>query len=454
MNNSSIDEYSTYFKVTDLKSSTHDTIDNLFYSIFKRFIITNFIALIKTYTQLVYEREYFLSWGGTKYFSIEDNFLYIVENKSSYINYFDDSLKTNVKFNFFIEKLKTEIAEKLGIDILECIGDKIINRIFYYKNKEDEDKNKVIYKNLFKILYFLLDYKEFLGFDDFDNEIHKYIFSLYNSKLFKSPTSDNVKEHILLYDLIGTYTESLRLYCNDLNYFETTECNTYYVEFNDKNKINNTTHQLLSMFVFLPDNKSTTINIISKHFFIIKDIVNHILYQLKIKKDKIIGYSSIIMHSFCAYHFNESFFLTNPKPNMESIFVKYIKKNNTVKILDDYTRLVSDDNTDKNVRSFIDELNFLKIDTEILFTKLNNLRTVCRFTHSSTYHGHMLFNVINFREDWIKLIKEYITKQSEIQNVTKGGTRSNKYKKTSKTKLKTNIIKIKNTKKMKNKRKL
>lgn len=430
MNISIVDEYNTYFNVTKLTSSIND---KLFYTIFKRFIINHFIILLKTYLQLLNRKVSLLNANGKEYFNLyEDSIIDYFLKKNIIHNYFlTDNIKNNYKYKIFIDKLKGEISTELGIDILKIIGNSIIDNFSYTGNN---DNDKLTYISLLKILYFLLDYKIYINFDSFNTIITNYIDSLYNSEEINSelePLSEkNIEKYLFLIELSNTYTESLKIYCNDDNYIETTKCNTYYVEFNDINKINDIIHQLLSIFVFISDKKSLSDNIISKHFFIVKDIVNHILYELNIKTQKMIGYSSIILHSYCAYKFNESFFITNPKPNMKSIFVKYIMKHNTIQILDDFNLLIkssfNNKNNNKKIQSFIDDLLKNDFDIKKLYDNIQYLIQCCIFSRQAVYNGNMLFNVINFRTDWSNLIKTYL-----IQN-TIGGRVSKKYRKSNK----------------------
>ena len=421
MNNSTIiREYESYFNVTKLQS-LNSTI--LFYPIFKRFIITHFIILLKTYLQLLNGKNFLLSANGIKYFNLYDDPIInsYLEDKNIIYNYLlTDNIINNAKYKLFIEKLKDEITSELGVNILKIIGNSIIDNFSYTGNN---DIDKITYISLLKILYFLLDYKVYINFELFQTEITKYIDLLYDSdetnENVEPLNTKNIEKYLFLIDLSNTYTESLRLYCNDNNYIETTKCNTYYVEFNDINKINDITHQLLSIFVFVSDRKSESENksyniIISKHFFIVKDIINHILYELNIKTQKIIGYSSIILHSYCAYKFNESFFITNPKLNMKSIFIKYMKHGtNTIQILDNFNLLIKSSDTNININNgknqlFIDNLLDIGFNIKTIYDNIQYLILCCKFSNQAVYNGNMLFNVINFHNDWINLLKTYL----------------------------------------------
>ena len=491
MQNSSI-EYTKYFNVTQL-----DTIksESIFYSIFKKFIITHFIILLKTYSQLINNKEYYLNSSGDTYSNIKKNdFIKGALKNNTFINIFyisiSNKIKHSDKYKKFVTYLRNEISNSLDDDILKNVGKHIID-YFIYDNSinnntiknDDNTINHDTFISLLKILYVLLDYHKFkyITFEEFQPKIINYINSLYNSDLHiqskenqehenqethedhedhedheihenNVETSNNntiqitplpediknISKYLFLHELINTYLESLTLYCYDENAIIPLNCIIYYVEFNDINKINHRTNQLISMFVFIPDRKKintintiNTINnyVISKHFFIIKDILNYILYELKLKTHIMIKYASIILHSYCSYYFNEHFFITTPKLNMKSIFLNYMK-HNTIKILDNINFLQSSSFNNTNVKLFINDDLKTSDDRTKLYDNIIKLRKSCQFSRLSSYNGEMLFNVIKFKQDWIKLIKTYLT----TNHLLKGGLNINKYKKKQKTK--------------------
>ena len=451
MQNSSI-EYTKYFNVSKLEDTEQSK--SIFYSIFKKFIITHFIILLKSYSQLLNNKDYFLNASADTYSNIKTNDFIepFLTNKLINIFYLSNTIRRDNKYIQFITQLRTEIETSIGVDndILKNVGKHIVDSFTY--NSSNSDNNSINYEtfiSLLKILYILLDYNKFnyITFEDFQLKMTNYINSLYNSDLKEKnveeykgynnnnnteqfiPSNEdlkNISQYKFLQELINTYLESLTLYCNNGNYIETTNCITHYIEFNDINKINDNNDQLISMFVFIPadkqrtkNNNNVTNNVILKHFFIIKDILNYVLYELKIKKGKIIKYASIILHSYCSYYFKESFFITTPKLNMKSIFLNYMKYNNTVKILNDIELLnnidllsIHENNktyNDNNDKLFLSDLKLNMPDiNKLLYDDIIYLRKSCEFTRSSAYNGQMLFNVIHFREDWIKLIREYL----------------------------------------------
>ena len=432
MAEASISEYNKFFVVTKLDSSTIDTI---FYPIFKRLIATNLIILLKTYKQFLDGKEYILNIIGNRYYNFKNRYF-------NTLKLISNPFYQQINAPDYFTKLKNEIIAKYGEEILKNFTDEIVDGIYFGDNSEEEKDIRITnFDNLLQILYFLLDYEKIIEFNEFKIKIIKYIDSLYNSDLSfssegyiipKEEDKNNIKQFILLTDLINTYNESLNLYNND--YVKTTSCNINYVEFNDINKINEITQQLLSVFVFVSDKPSSSGHLIAKHFFIIKDIINHILYEINIKSNAI-AYSSIILHSYCAYHFSESFFITNPKPNMAEIFNKHIGKYKTITILSNFRLLLdrseksNDNDDDEKIYIFIKDL--YHIDLTKLVEDIKYLISCCKFRSDYIYDGHMLFNVINFRNDWKNLIDIYL----KPKNVTKGGSKKKTKKRVKKIKI-------------------
>ena len=432
-----------------------DNLNTIFLPIFTRFIIINFILLLKVYLQIRVASANDIDKldNIVKHFLTEQKVkkIYNVNAVIEFIN--NDKIKD--LSSLLKDKLQSDI-DKLGdnkFNLIDIVGKDII-LFFTYEGNVNENISK-----LYTILYFLLDYKAHITLEEFKTKIDIYIKSL-NEK----PTSN--KKYEFINECLNTYTESLNILLKNESLGTLEKCNIHYVEFNDINTLNDKTHQLLSIFIFLPNSEEEIETlIISKHFFIIKDIVNHFLYELKLKTQQIIKYSSIILHSYCSYKFKQDFFITNPKQNMNTIFIKYQQTpqpeipelGNTIEILSDFEVLNKEENITSKLSYgdaiFLTTLITDKINFTELYKTIQTLIGKCKFSNMGIYNGTILFNVKHFKLDWFYLISKYIKTQQQTIN-TAGGFIKNINKNINKNiKMKTNtkVIKIKNLRKKSNK---
>ena len=422
-----ISNYLKYFKVTQ---ATNDSYNIIFYPIFKKYIITNIILLLKKYKQFIDGKKIYICNGAIKNFKknndYDDNNEYIEENKifNNWVSLIkiDDNFRTD-KTIIFNEKINNEINEinkNIKFDKNPIIINKLLNFMKFVKNNYKE--NVIIFNKYLELLYYLLDYKKIVIFEEFKINITTYIDSLYNSEeLNMENLNTKTKKIKELEDILYVYREQLDLYIYIKK--KPINCEIYFVELNDIIKKENQINKALSMFVFIPhkiknyNNEFSEINesntnsiLVSKHFLIVKDIINYILYEIKIKKN-MIKYSSIILHSFCTYFFKESFFITTPVESMEYIFDKYSKNNDTIKILNDYKYLKEKQNTNNTDRQKILDFNKElegKITKEELLKLIENVKINCNFSYQEPYSGKMVFNVMKFNKDWVNLIDNYV----------------------------------------------
>ena len=408
-----------YFVITQL---SNENLNNIFTPIVKRFIIIQFILLLKDYLEI---KQYPDIINGEK-------FEHFYTNNIIYNSRLNISLIQNKTIKNMMDELKKYIQTKLDTLVPTFKLDEIIvgNTIissFKYEGIETDLNDKI--SKLYTILYFLLDYESYITLENFKIKIHEYMRLLV-------PKESNIEtiKYKFIVEFLDTYNESLSILLaldtlNPLN-----SCKIHYVEFNDINTLNDKTHQLLSIFIFLtkpihnPNSNETKLTI-SKHFFIIKDIVNHFLYEFKLKTQKMIKYSSIILHSYCSYKFKQDFFITTPKQNMTDIFIKYKELNKDIKELDNTIYFLSNfdnilyiykkskyNNKDRrflsklsiNDRLFLTILITGNIDLNELYETIIKLKQTCQFSNMGSYHGDILFNVKDFKCDWFYLISEYI----------------------------------------------
>jgi hypothetical protein len=146
------------------------------------------------------------------------------------------------------------------------------------------------------------------------------------TSLLEKEIFENRKKIILLKNYIYLYLERMSRLLKDEIY-----CDRYSVTMKDLD----TDMDVISIIVYKTLNPATIKikseiyeNIfIYQHFFIFKNIFNDIYHY--IHKTPQIKQASILLHSFCAYKFNESFFCTTPFEIMASILKDYERENPT-----------------------------------------------------------------------------------------------------------------------------
>ena len=144
------------------------------------------------------------------------------------------------------------------------------------------------------------------------------------------------------------------------------------------------------------------------NFFIVKNILYSLLEIFEVSKQ--ISYSSIIIHSYSPYKFNESYFVTSPIGNMEIAFAKYKEKNNDV----------------LNFRIFKnDDIYIQSSDPIFLGSESRDYETIISLLHKNEgsynsicfYGGTIhLFNVLNFKKEWKVLLDKYFQQNIIVNN--------------------------------------
>jgi hypothetical protein len=205
------------------------------------------------------------------------------------------------------------------------------------------------------------------------------------TSLLEKEIFENRKKIILLKNYIYLYLERMSRLLKDEIY-----CDRYSVTMKDLD----TDMDVISIIVYKTLNPATIKikseiykNIfIYQHFFIFKNIFNDIYHYIRGTPQ--IKQSSILLHSFCAYKFEESFFCTTPFEIMASILKDYDRENPTkIKI---YER----ENNDY-----------------IFYYKTRGCET--------TYNSSHLFDVRNFKNVWREQKGGYLYKKMKYMEKIK-----------------------------------
>ena len=296
------------FDVIKLTSETIDNeIDNTF---IKRIFASTIDIAYNLYSFIKKKEKIIISANGNKldreYIKTRDYY----RSSSEYGGLSGSTFKD--KFNELFNRQK----KRLNLD--EDLGSSTLSDCYIQLNNYSE---RTIYDNYYIIM-----------------KIISHIFKIYTSisidlsSLLEKEIFENDKKIILLKNYILLYTERMtKLFYNE------TYCNRYSVTMKDLD----TDMNVISIIVYESLNPVTIKikneifeNIFTfQHFFIFKNIFNDIYHY--IHKTPQIKQSSIILHSFCAYKFNESFFGTKPVNTMKTILQDYEHENPTkIKIYD------------------------------------------------------------------------------------------------------------------------
>jgi hypothetical protein len=147
--------------------------------------------------------------------------------------------------------------------------------------------------------------------------------------------------------------------------------------------------QLISVFVF-PSKKEPPQRLQqTSHFYIVKNVVNDLLYKLQPIAHPLRD-ASIIMHSFCAHYFQEDFFRSKPVDLMKRILQKYSEAHPTK------LKLYLDE-SDGYFMQRINAKTYQEIDAEAL-----------KYCNSYADERSALFDVTNFKDVWHELLTHYL----------------------------------------------
>jgi hypothetical protein len=215
------------------------------------------------------------------------------------------------------------------------------------------------------------------------------------------------------------------------------DCDVYYVELLDPYLFNygykdlaNIHRILISLYVFVPCNQELNIQDIeikyANHFYITRNILNDLYILFKnIDRKLLLPKSSIIIHSFCAKHFNEDFMTTSPIGKMDKIFTDYklsgnnknldiitnkdegeIRKNNTIKLISNILNIKS-----KGLITHEINQEILKQTKDNHNVKNNNCGANDQINGASFLFDYgTIINVLEFQNEYKLLLQQYLTK--------------------------------------------